>query len=87
MNVNGGAVAIGHPIGASGARVLVTLIHEMMRREGKGVAVVVLGGGVALAVERSGIGAVDQWGEFLVMALAFGWSAGKIEAEIRGSFA
>ena len=55
VNVNGGAVAIGHPIGASGARVLVTLIHEMMRRDVKrGVAVLCLGGGnsVALAVER-----------------------------------
>jgi len=55
VNVNGGAVAIGHPIGASGARVLVTLIHEMMRRdEKKGVAALCLGGGnsVALAVER-----------------------------------
>ena len=55
VNVNGGAVAIGHPIGASGARVLVTLIHEMMRRDAhKGVATLCLGGGnsVALAVER-----------------------------------
>ena len=55
VNVNGGAVAIGHPIGASGARVLVTLIHEMVRRDvKKGVAALCLGGGnsVALAVER-----------------------------------
>ena len=55
VNVNGGAVAIGHPIGASGARVLVTLIHEMMRRDvRRGVAALCLGGGnsVALAVER-----------------------------------
>ena len=55
VNVNGGAVAIGHPIGASGARVLVTLIHEMRRRDvRKGVAALCLGGGnsVALAVER-----------------------------------
>src|ERR1700730_11200627 len=55
VNVNGGAVAIGHPIGASGARVLVTLIHEVMRRGvKKGVAALCLGGGnsVALAVER-----------------------------------
>jgi acetyl-CoA C-acetyltransferase len=55
VNVNGGAVAIGHPIGASGARVLVTLIYEMMRRDAKkGVAALCLGGGnsVALAVER-----------------------------------
>jgi acetyl-CoA C-acetyltransferase len=55
VNVNGGAVAIGHPIGASGARVLVTLLHEMQRRDvNKGVAALCLGGGnsVALAVER-----------------------------------
>jgi acetyl-CoA C-acetyltransferase len=55
VNVNGGAVAIGHPIGASGARVLVTLIYELMRRDAKrGVAALCLGGGnsVALAVER-----------------------------------
>jgi acetyl-CoA C-acetyltransferase len=55
VNVNGGAVAIGHPIGASGARVLVTLLHEMMRRNAKkGVAALCLGGGnsVAMAVER-----------------------------------
>jgi len=58
VNVNGGAVAIGHPIGASGARVLVTLIHEMIRRDAKkGVAALCLGGGnsVALAVERSSV--------------------------------
>lgn len=56
VNVNGGAVAIGHPIGASGARVLVTLIHEMQRRDAKkGVAALCLGGGnsVALAIERT----------------------------------
>jgi acetyl-CoA C-acetyltransferase len=55
VNVNGGAVAIGHPIGASGARVLVTLIYEMIRRDvRKGVAALCLGGGnaVAMAVER-----------------------------------
>jgi len=55
VNVNGGAVAIGHPIGASGARVLVTLIHEMIRRDvHRGVAALCLGGGnsVALAIER-----------------------------------
>ena len=55
VNVNGGAVAIGHPIGASGARILVTLIHEMIRRDvHRGVAALCLGGGnsVALAVER-----------------------------------
>lgn len=55
VNVNGGAVAIGHPIGASGARVLITLIYEMIRRNAKrGVAALCLGGGnsVAMAVER-----------------------------------
>jgi acetyl-CoA C-acetyltransferase len=55
VNVNGGAVAIGHPIGASGARVLVTLIHEMIRRDvHRGVAALCLGGGnsVAMALER-----------------------------------
>ena len=55
VNVNGGAVAIGHPIGASGARVLVTLLHEMIRRDAhRGIAALCLGGGnsVALAVER-----------------------------------
>ena len=55
VNVNGGAVAIGHPIGASGARVLTTLIYEMMRQDvHRGVAALCLGGGnsVALAVER-----------------------------------
>jgi acetyl-CoA C-acetyltransferase len=56
VNVNGGAVAIGHPIGASGARVLVTLIYEMTRRKVKrGIAALCLGGGnaVAMAVERN----------------------------------
>jgi len=55
VNVNGGAVAIGHPIGASGARVLVTLIYEMIRRDAKrGIAALCLGGGnaVAMAIER-----------------------------------
>jgi acetyl-CoA C-acetyltransferase len=55
VNVNGGAVAIGHPIGASGARILVTLIYEMIRRDVKrGIAALCLGGGnaVAMAVER-----------------------------------
>jgi acetyl-CoA C-acetyltransferase len=59
VNVNGGAVALGHPIGASGARVLVTLIHEMIKRKvGRGVASLCLGGGnaVALAVERIAAG-------------------------------
>ncbi|HJP21720.1 MAG: acetyl-CoA C-acetyltransferase [Alphaproteobacteria bacterium] len=55
VNVNGGAIAIGHPIGASGARVLVTLLHEMQRREAKkGLATLCIGGGmgIALCVER-----------------------------------
>ena len=55
INVNGGAIAIGHPIGASGCRILVTLIHEMARRDArKGLAALCIGGGmgVALAVER-----------------------------------
>jgi acetyl-CoA C-acetyltransferase len=55
INVNGGAIAIGHPIGASGARILVTLIHEMNRRDAKkGLASLCIGGGmgVALAIER-----------------------------------
>ena len=55
VNVNGGAIAIGHPIGASGCRVLVTLLHEMNRRDAKrGLATLCIGGGlgVALAVER-----------------------------------
>jgi acetyl-CoA C-acetyltransferase len=55
INVNGGAIAIGHPIGASGARILVTLIHEMIKRDAKrGLASLCIGGGmgVALAIER-----------------------------------
>ena len=55
INVNGGAIALGHPIGASGCRVLVTLLHEMARRDAKkGLASLCIGGGmgVALAVER-----------------------------------
>jgi len=55
VNVNGGAIAIGHPIGASGARILVTLLHEMARRDAKkGLATLCIGGGmgIALTVER-----------------------------------
>jgi acetyl-CoA C-acetyltransferase len=55
INVNGGAIAIGHPIGASGCRILVTLLHEMLRRDAhRGLASLCIGGGmgVALAVER-----------------------------------
>ncbi|MBL4834429.1 MAG: acetyl-CoA C-acetyltransferase [Pseudomonas sp.] len=55
VNVNGGAIALGHPIGASGCRVLVTLLHEMMRRDAKkGLATLCIGGGqgVALALQR-----------------------------------
>ncbi len=56
INVNGGAIAIGHPIGASGCRILVSLIHEMIRRDAKrGLASLCIGGGmgVALAIERA----------------------------------
>ncbi|MCJ0973021.1 acetyl-CoA C-acetyltransferase [Pseudomonas sp. PS1] len=56
VNVNGGAIALGHPIGASGCRVLVTLLHEMIRRDAKkGLATLCIGGGqgVALAIERT----------------------------------
>ena len=55
INVNGGAIALGHTIGASGCRILVTLLHEMIRRDArKGLASLCIGGGmgVALAVER-----------------------------------
>jgi acetyl-CoA C-acetyltransferase len=55
VNVNGGAIAIGHPIGASGARVLITLLHEMQKRDAKkGLATLCIGGGmgVAMCVER-----------------------------------
>jgi acetyl-CoA C-acetyltransferase len=56
VNVNGGAIAIGHPIGASGARILTTLLHEL-KREGlkKGLATLCIGGGmgVAMCVERA----------------------------------
>lgn len=55
VNVNGGAIAMGHPIGASGCRILVTLLHEMIRRDAKkGLATLCIGGGqgVALAIER-----------------------------------
>jgi acetyl-CoA C-acetyltransferase len=55
VNVNGGAIAIGHPIGASGARVLVTLLYEMQKRDAKkGLATLCIGGGmgIALCVER-----------------------------------
>ncbi|MCW5773699.1 MAG: acetyl-CoA C-acetyltransferase, partial [Rhodospirillaceae bacterium] len=55
VNVNGGAIALGHPIGASGARILVTLLHEMQRRDAKkGLATLCIGGGmgIAMCVER-----------------------------------
>ena len=55
VNVNGGAIALGHPIGASGARILVTLLHEMIRRDSnKGLATLCIGGGmgIAMCVER-----------------------------------
>ena len=56
VNVNGGAIAIGHPIGASGTRILVTLLHEMSRREAQfGVAALCIGGGqgIAMVVEAA----------------------------------
>jgi len=55
VNVNGGAIALGHPIGASGARILVTLLHEMVRRDAKnGLAALCIGGGqgIAMVVKR-----------------------------------
>jgi acetyl-CoA C-acetyltransferase len=55
VNVNGGAIALGHPIGASGCRILVTLLHEMQRRNAKkGLAPLCIGGGmgVAMALQR-----------------------------------
>jgi acetyl-CoA C-acetyltransferase len=55
VNVNGGDIALGHPIGASGCRVLVTLLHEMQKRDARrGLASLCIGGGmgVAMAVER-----------------------------------
>ncbi|MEW8382309.1 MAG: acetyl-CoA C-acetyltransferase, partial [Candidatus Thiodiazotropha taylori] len=56
VNVHGGAIALGHPIGASGCRVLVTLLHEMQRSNSqKGLATLCIGGGqgVAMAVEKA----------------------------------
>ena len=56
VNVNGGAIALGHPIGASGARILVTLVHEMIKQDKKkGCAALCIGGGmgIAMCVERS----------------------------------
>ena len=51
VNVNGGAIALGHPIGASGARILVTLIHEMQKRKAKkGLATLCIGGGMGIAM-------------------------------------
>ena len=55
VNVNGGAIALGHPIGASGTRILVTLIHEMIKRDAKkGLATLCIGGGmgIAMCIER-----------------------------------
>ena len=56
INVNGGAIALGHPIGASGARILVTLLHEMIKRDSKkGLATLCIGGGmgIAMCLERN----------------------------------
>ena len=56
VNVNGGAIALGHPIGASGARVLVTLLHEMKKRKSnKGLATLCIGGGMGIAMCVEGI--------------------------------
>lgn len=55
VNVNGGAIALGHPIGASGSRILVTLLHEMLKQDAKrGLATMCIGGGmgIAMIVER-----------------------------------
>ena len=55
VNVNGGAIALGHPVGASGNRVFVTLLHEMVKRDAKkGLATLCIGGGmgIAMCVER-----------------------------------
>ena len=55
VNVNGGAIAIGHPIGASGCRILVTLLHEMQKRDAKkGLASLCIGGGMGVALASSG---------------------------------
>jgi len=51
VNVNGGAIALGHPIGASGARILTTLLHELRRRRGRwGLASLCIGGGMGIAM-------------------------------------
>ena len=51
VNVNGGAIALGHPIGASGARIIVTLVHEMIKRDlKKGLATLCIGGGMGIAM-------------------------------------
>ncbi|MDP7615846.1 MAG: acetyl-CoA C-acetyltransferase, partial [SAR324 cluster bacterium] len=56
VNVNGGAIALGHPVGASGTRILVTLLHEMQKRKAqKGLATLCIGGGmgIAMCIERN----------------------------------
>ena len=56
VNVNGGAIALGHPIGASGARILVTLLHEMKKRKSKkGLATLCIGGGMGITICVEGI--------------------------------
>ena len=61
-NVNGGAIALGHPIGASGTRVLVTLLHEMARRDAKkGLATLCIGGGMGIAMCVLRDGTMDEW--------------------------
>ena len=57
INVNGGAIALGHPVGASGARILTTLIYEMKRRKVKyGIASLCIGGGMGIAVLVKNVG-------------------------------
>jgi acetyl-CoA C-acetyltransferase len=71
VNVNGGAIAIGHPIGASGARVLVTLLHEMQARNAKkGLATLCIGGGmgVAMCLERFAAMIEDQFAELMAQS-------------------
>jgi acetyl-CoA C-acetyltransferase len=52
LNVNGGAIALGHPIGATGARIVVTLLHELQRRSAKrGLATLCMSGGMGMAIE------------------------------------
>ena len=74
VNVNGGAIAIGHPIGASGARILTTLLHELARRGGgKGLATLCIGGGMGIALDGR---AVNSGGAFLSQPSPREWGEG-----------